>query len=282
MLFPLFTSFSSRIPLRGIKWSQFQIGDKYESGELTGRVDMKKAFEHYKLSAEQGHPPALCYLARLYKEGVPGVVKRSSAKANTHLKQAADLGDSGAMINLAATGRDDTKTAVKYATLAHHYATGKTANNANLLLGDIFQKAKPQDENGFGKSNNLAMHYIGFVVKSDPTAFNGVAASQYSRALMEQAEDLYPMHMSGLNVIPRSIYWMRKSLAAGNLDAKGVISRMESMETGKCSACGMTEEESDKKFLRCGRCKIYWYCSKKCQLASWEAGHKVDCKSTFC
>lgn len=245
---------------------------------------MKKAFEHYKLSAEQGHPPALLYLARLYKEGVPGVVKRSSTKANSYLKQAADLGDSSAMINFGAGNwrGDEIQTAVKYATLAHHYATGKTVNNANLLLGDIFQKTKQQDENGFGPSNNLATHYLGFVVKSDPTAFNGVAASQYSRALMEQAEDLYGMHMSGLNVIPRSVYWMRKSLAAGNLDAKGVISRMESMETGKCSACGMIEEESDKKFLRCGRCKIYWYCSKKCQLASWEAGHKMDCKSTFC
>jgi len=249
---------------------------------------MKKAFEHYKLSAEQGHPPALCYLARLYKEGVPGVVKRSSAKANTHLKQAADLGSYGAMINLAATTfrREDvtqTQTAVKYATLAHHYATGKTVNNANLLLGDIFQKTKQQDENGFGPSLNLATHYLGLVVKNDPNAFNGVAASQYSRVLMEKSENLFGDRcMSGLNEIPRAVYWMRKSLAAGNLDAKGVISRMESMETGKCSACGMTEEESDKKFLRCGRCKIYWYCSKKCQLASWEAGHKMDCKSTFC
>ena len=132
---------------------------------------MRKAFEHYKLSAEQFHPPALCYLARLYTEGVPGVVKRSSAKANAYLKQAADFGNCGAMINFGAgTWRgDDTKTAVRYATLAHHYATGKTANNANLLLGDIFQKAEQQDENGFGPSNNLAIHYLGLVVKIDPS-----------------------------------------------------------------------------------------------------------------
>lgn len=111
---------------------------------------------------------------------------------------------------------------------------------------------------------------------------NGTAALQYIRALTEQSGDLYGMHLTGLNDIPRAVYWLRKSLAAGNLDAKGVISRMESMESGKCAGCAMTKESFDKKFLRCGRCKIYWYCSKKCQLASWESGHKVDCKSTFC
>ena len=249
---------------------------------------MKKALKQYMLSAEQGHPPALCYLSRIHGDGVPGLVKKSAAKAKEYLQKAADSGNFHAMINLAAMSfrgkgnrlGGEFPTATKYATLASHYSTDKSVDNANLMLGNLFSDGL--DENGLGSSDNLATYYLGLTVKNDLAAFHGEAALRYSRALTRQAENLYGINIPGLNVLPRAIYWMRKSLAAGNMEAKRVINNCESNEVGKCYACGMTEESSDKKFLRCGRCKIYWYCSKECQVVSWKVGHKEDCKSTFC
>ena len=49
---------------------------------------MKKALKQYMLSAEQGHPPALCYLSRIHGDGVPGLVKKSAAKAKEYLQKA--------------------------------------------------------------------------------------------------------------------------------------------------------------------------------------------------
>ena len=274
--------------LRGIKWAQFQVGDKYESGEFGGRPNMKKALKQYMLAAEQGHPPALLYLGRLYVNGVPGVVKQSPAKALEYLKQAAGFGDFHAMTNLAGicfqAGQrgleNDFPTVIRYATLAHHYSTDSTADNANTILGSLFLN---ELDEGLGKSYNLATHYLGIAVKSDSAAFNGLAALNFGRALGAQAEELYAgMHLNGRNVIPRAAYWLRKSIAANHAGAKEILNDIESMEVGKCSACREREKSSDKKFLRCGRCRIYWFCSKECQIVAWNAGHKLDCKSSFC
>ena len=43
----------------------------------------------------------------------------------------------------------------------------------------------------------------------------------------------------------------------------------------QCAMCGC----ADKKQLKvCANCKAFQYCSKKCQVDHWKAGHKVDCK----
>ena len=274
---------------RGIKWAQFQVAYKYEKGDLGGRANVKKALKLYTLSAEQGHPPALLHLGRLHKGGVPGLVKKSAAKAKEYELRAADLGNFHAMTNFAGMcyqGEqhglgDDFPTAGKYATLASFYSRDKSADNANTILGSMFLDG--QDEDGLGKSYNLATHYLGIAVKSDPAAFNGFAALSFSNALMGQSEELYAgMYLNGRNVIPRAAYWLRKSIAANHAGAKEILNDIESMEVGKCSACREREKSSDKKFLRCGRCRIYWFCSKECQIVAWNAGHKLDCKSSFC
>ena len=58
-----------------------------------GRPNMKKAVQHYLLAAEQNHPPAFVHLARLHKEGVPGLIKKSMTKALEFELKAADLGN---------------------------------------------------------------------------------------------------------------------------------------------------------------------------------------------
>jgi len=247
---------------------------------------MKKAVQYYTLSAEQNHPPGLLNLARLYSDGVPGVIKRSTMKAMGYLQKAADLGNFHAQANIARMlyqfeqcGLDaDYPKAVKYATLASHYATATdktTAAEANSILGFLFLDGNHE----LYSSVNLATHYLGLAVK------NGTASLfKYSEALVQQNENLYPYHLTGFNAMPRVMFWLRKSLTAGQSAAKNVINNLESREKGKCSACNASEDEAaaGKKFLRCGRCKLYHYCSKECQMEAWNAGHKVDCKSVYC
>ena len=90
---------------RGVAWAQFQAGAKYETGEdgigVGGRPNMKKAVQHYLLSAEQNHPPALLNLGRLHSEGVPGLMKKSMTKALEYYQKAADLGDFRSMMTIA-------------------------------------------------------------------------------------------------------------------------------------------------------------------------------------
>lgn len=44
----------------------------------------------------------------------------------------------------------------------------------------------------------------------------------------------------------------------------------------KCGGCGLWQT-GGRKFERCGRCRLVFYCSRACQLADWKA-HKAGCK----
>ena len=260
---------------------------KYELGDIGGRPDMKKAVQHYLLSAEQNHPPALLNLGRLHSEGVPGLIEKSITKALEYYQKAADLGNFHAQLNLAMTHlqaeklgvKADYPTAVKYATLASHYATdNKTAAAAAAVLGLFFLEG-----NGLTSSANLATHYVGMAVKYDESPFTspGILEYHYSKCLVNQAENLYPFHLTGFNSFPRALFWLEKSANAGHSSSKSLLKELKAREAGKCSACDATEASSGKKFLRCSRCKLYCYCSKNCQKISWNAGHKLDCKTVY-
>ena len=42
-----------------------------------------------------------------------------------------------------------------------------------------------------------------------------------------------------------------------------------------CAVCGA--DSASSKLLKCGRCKLVWYCCKAHQVKDWKAGHKVSC-----
>ena len=51
-----------------------------------------------------------------------------------------------------------------------------------------------------------------------------------------------------------------------------------------CANCGLRPQQQQhqnqekEQFKFCARCRSFNYCSKKCQVVHWKAGHKVDCK----
>lgn len=276
---------------RGQKWAQYQMAYKCEMGQVGGRVDIKKAFKLYTLSAEQCHPPALLVLAMWYANGQG--VKQSETKAREYMLQAADLGNFHAMSYLAqmyhagSGGSVDYSLAAKYATLACHYQKKfglpnseegkKCVDMGHAILGKLFLR----EGDGVSSSVNLAVHHLRAALKSNTKTFDCVAAYHFSYALRGRDDDLYGFHIGGFDILPCALYWARRSLAAGVDDAKKIINDLTSFESGKCRACDAPEEGTGKKFLRCSRCHIYYYCSKKCQTEHWngECGHKLDCKS---
>ena len=47
------------------------------------------------------------------------------------------------------------------------------------------------------------------------------------------------------------------------------------------SACGRCAKDAKlagvEKLRMCQRCRQAWYCSKECQTAAWESGHRQEC-----
>jgi hypothetical protein len=51
----------------------------------------------------------------------------------------------------------------------------------------------------------------------------------------------------------------------------------EAPKAGRCTYCNSEGPKSELK--KCSRCKSSDYCSKKCQVADWKAGHKKNCET---
>jgi hypothetical protein len=78
----------------------------------------------------------------------------------------------------------------------------------------------------------------------------------------------------GHSTVPESLYWARKSLAAGCTDAKSQVDKLETRIGVRCANC----QKVDAGLLqRCVRCKAVMYCGTHCQTLHWKAGHKMDC-----
>jgi hypothetical protein len=73
--------------------------------------------------------------------------------------------------------------------------------------------------------------------------------------------------------IPEIMYWARKSVAAGNMDAKLILDKMEKVIGSKCANCRKVGVE----LQHCARCKGVMYCGIHCQKLHWKAGHKMHC-----
>ena len=50
---------------------------------------------------------------------------------------------------------------------------------------------------------------------------------------------------------------------------------------GHCKRIGVIDHETTPEggLLRCGGCRMVWYCNKDCQKAHWKQGHKEECKA---
>ncbi len=64
-------------------------------------------------------------------------------------------------------------------------------------------------------------------------------------------------------------FWMGRADEKGLEEATPCLDAMKS----RCFSCGKTG-----KMKRCPRCNCAFYCSRECQAAAWNGGHKAACK----
>ena len=64
-------------------------------------------------------------------------------------------------------------------------------------------------------------------------------------------------------------FWMTRADEQGYEQAAAVLEALKSM----CFSCGKTGN-----MKCCARCKCAYYCSRECQAAAWNGGHKAACK----
>ncbi len=78
----------------------------------------------------------------------------------------------------------------------------------------------------------------------------------------------------GHSAVPRAMQLARRAARLGaSMVALELVQRVDASYRTLCGFCG----EKHKPLQKCARCQTHYYCSKECQLAHWQQGHKTDC-----
>ncbi len=247
----------------GRAWAQMKIGMWY-SDEMFGkkygfRFDKEKAVQFLKQAADQGDSDAVMGLAFARKKAL---LDWDESKYMHYLKMGADLGNPDAQKELS---RRDKEKFVHYTTLA--VSQGDT--EACAMLGYHFMARK-----SFILAKYYTEKYIENAEKVDP-----FHAFSYAMALFYlEAEQYGGIEVPGYSSLPKTLFWLRKALEGNSprkADAMEFISDVERLGKKRCSNC--LRKVGSSPFMRCSRCLGAWYCGKECQVQHWKAGHKIDC-----
>lgn len=182
--------------------SQLSLGYMYLYGEDGVSVDYKKAFDYYKMAADQNDNVAVNNLGSLYFSGIG--TEADPAKAMEMFKKASDLGNNEATLNL-----------------AFLYLSGqggeKDHRKAIQLLAKAADAGNPTAEFMIGYA-----YYKGYLVeKNYLKAFNYIVDSAnagYDEALNVLSE----LYINGLGTpknYGNAVRALNKAVAQGNVDA---------------------------------------------------------------
>lgn len=83
----------------------------------------------------------------------------------------------------------------------------------------------------------------------------------------------------GGNILPagsEALYWARKSLAGGYIDAKSLVDQLEAAFLNKCVACQKMPTPANPLKI-CSKCRAMAYCCVEHQKDHWRSGHKKEC-----
>ena len=82
-------------------------------------------------------------------------------------------------------------------------------------------------------------------------------------------------------------YWMKTRIELGGTDTQLTEDRRKENKkrnANSCCVCGTEEskDNDDVTLVKCGTCKYYTYCSKKCQTYQWKEGkHMNECRQVI-
>ena len=97
----------------------------------------------------------------------------------------------------------------------------------------------------------------------EKSAEQGHLKAQYNLGCMHFKGEGGPLSME------HCFFWFTRADEQGNERAATGLEALKS----ECFYCGKTG-----KMKRCPQCKCAYYCSRECQAAAWNSGHKTACK----
>ncbi|EJK72447.1 hypothetical protein THAOC_06022, partial [Thalassiosira oceanica] len=261
---------------RGISWAERDVGRSMIYGRGGFQKQEKAGLEWLKKASAQDFPAALSELSELHRHGMKSVVRKSQEKANELLLKAANLGYAKANSMLAScylNGADDfEKNADEaYFRASVAFALDNENGQAAFILGGLhYDKHVPEP------SLYLGCYFWNIATSEDTT---GAASYFYGQALHILANYLNggQVLQPGANAMTAIFLWLRKSRDLGYKDAMEMLKKFETIGQSYCANC-KKGAQAGERFKQCSKCKAQWYCSKKCQVESWRAGHKKDCK----
>ena len=98
----------------------------------------------------------------------------------------------------------------------------------------------------------------------EKSADQGYPDAQYNLGLMHSRRG-----EGGPVSMEHAFFWLTRAYEQGYESATTGIEVLKS----HCLSCGKTG-----KMKRCPQCKCAYYCSRECQAAAWNSGHKTACK----
>jgi TPR repeat protein len=263
----IFQCVQSRAEQHGWDWAQYRLGMYYLRGHGV-KADPKKAAIWFKKAAAQGEHLAEYMLGEMYRLGKG--VKRSQPEAVRWYQKAVDGGfapSQFALGNMIMVDRGEgvsknTTEGARLLTLSAEQGYPE----AQCVLANCYERG-----DGLEPSLDKCLYWN----KKSADQGNATAMANYGLNLMSAAASKYQdnVEVVGHSPIPETMYWLRKSVAAGNMDDKIRVDQMENLIGRKCANCRKEAVE----LHHCSRCKAAMYCGTHCQKLHWKAGHKMDC-----
>ena len=277
-------------------------GKKYMKGREGYPVDVKKGLEFYRLAVEQKHPTALFLMGLTYRDGVDGYLPQSKTKAIHFLKEAADLGYTEAIVEVAgmllsrvrpeANNEDENlQNAVLYTTLAYRQASQETPIESVTYVPGQDSVVTLAYNMGSLFRNTFCGFFEAFPNLSKPQLLyrashylEEAARKGHEMSFIILAETLLDfaevdgMSINSVLYAPRILFWARKAANVEGYKTRAIkLSKsMEEFLKQRCANCRKNAIPNNDPYKCCARCKCIWYCSKECQVKHWSS-HKSDC-----
>lgn len=283
-----------------------EIGDAYEKGIRGKKRNLKKALEYYEQAAEMGNHEAQARIAVYYHNGEfhEWKIPKSQEKAMDLAQRAVDQGNRIAQYLLGSfLSSHDTTCSTKTATRSFRlYAISAYQGDIYGVLElekcyseqfEILNERKNksiQEEAETRKYLLLSLYWAGRFWNNKKredelpphVLMNGMAkfALNFQKAikLWHVRSCFHLESFTGYSHIPFSSSMLSMIVKVSHDESLEKPFQIYDYWKHICANCGKRGGTKECVLKTCARCKAFSYCSKKCQVTHWKAGHKVDCK----
>jgi hypothetical protein len=241
-------------------WAMFGVGCDFQCGRgVSESKEMARLW--YEKAAEQGYVDAQYILSVMHAKGEGGLPV-SMEKARLWCEKAAEQGHPKAQFGLGFrlgfmhySGEGGLPVSKEKARLWYEKAAEQGHSNAQFALDLMHDNG----EDGLPLSMEKARLWC------EKAAEQGHPMAQYNLSVMHAKGEGGPVSKE------HCFFWL------GRVDEKGYEKATPFLDGLKscCFSCGKT---GNMKLKCCARCKCAYYCSRECQVAAWNGGHKAACK----